>query len=74
MINEPVRVVSWARHLNDDRSPLIGLLSCIVCKETMRLEKSSPDAEGKDIIQYRCKRCGRIERVRLFRRSRDAGA
>jgi hypothetical protein len=46
--------------LNDDKSPLIGLLSCIVCKETMKLEKSAPDAEGKDIIQYRCKRCDRI--------------
>jgi hypothetical protein len=54
---------------NDDKSPL---LSCIVCKETMKLEKSAPDAEGKDIIQYRCKRCGRIELVRLIRRSRDA--
>jgi hypothetical protein len=37
----------------------------------MKIEKSSPDAEGKDIIQYRCERCDRIERVRLFRRSRD---
>ncbi len=45
--------------LNDDKSPLIGLLNCIVCKETMKLEKSAPDAEGKDIIQYRCKRCDR---------------
>jgi hypothetical protein len=59
-------------YLNDDKSPLIGLLSCIVCKETMNLEGSVPDAEGKDIIQYRCKRCGRIERVRLLRRNRDA--
>jgi len=55
---------------NDDRSPLIDLLSCIVCNEPMKLEKSSPDAEGMDIIQYRCTRCNRIERVRLFRRSR----
>src|SRR6266478_9144416 len=38
--------------LNDDKSPLIGLLNCIVCKETMKLEKSAPDAEGKDIIHY----------------------
>jgi hypothetical protein len=38
----------------------------------MKLEKSSPDAEGMDIIQYRCGRCNRIERVRLFRRSRTA--
>jgi hypothetical protein len=47
-------------------------LSCIVCKQTMKLEKSAPDAEGKDIIQYRCKRCVRIELVQLIRRSRDA--
>jgi hypothetical protein len=60
--------------LNDDKSPLIDLLSCIVCKETMRIEKSSPDARGNDIIQYRCMRCDRIERVRLIRGSRDATA
>jgi hypothetical protein len=60
--------------LNDDKSPLIDLLRCIVCKETMRIEKSNPDARGNDIIQYRCMRCDRIERVRLIRRSRDAAA
>jgi hypothetical protein len=59
-------------HLNDDKSPLIDLLSCIVCKRKMKLEKSAPDAEGRDIIQYRCRLCKRIELVRLFRRSRDA--
>jgi hypothetical protein len=58
--------------LNDDKSPLIDLISCIVCKETMKLEKSTPDAEGNEIIQYRCNLCNRTERVRLFRRSRDA--
>ena len=68
--SDPVRAPRISS--NDDKSPLIGLLSCIVCKETMKLEKSAPDAEGKDIIQYRCKRCGRIELVRLIRRSRDA--
>jgi hypothetical protein len=41
-------------HLNDDKSPLIGLMNCIICRQTMKIEKSSPDAEGKDIIQYRC--------------------
>jgi hypothetical protein len=61
-------------HLNDDKSPLIDLLSCIVCSETMKIEKSAPDAEGKDIIQYRCGRCDRIECVRLFRRTRSAPA
>ena len=40
----------------------------------MMLEKSVPDAEAKDIIQYCCEQCERIERVRLFRRSRDAAA
>jgi hypothetical protein len=55
-------------HSNDDKSPLIELLSCIVCKVEMKIEKSSPDAEGKDIIQYRCRRCDRIELVRLLRR------
>jgi hypothetical protein len=43
-------------------------------KETMRIEESSPDARGNDIIQYRCGRCDRIERVRLIRGSRDAAA
>ena len=59
-------------HLNDDKSPLIDLLNCIVCSQAMKIEKSSPDADGMDIIQYRCGRCDRIERVRLFRRTRDA--
>ena len=55
---------------NDDKSPLIDLISCIVCNQTMKLEKSSPDGEGRDIIQYRCSVCNRIEQVRLLRRSR----
>jgi hypothetical protein len=59
-------------HLNDDKSPLIDLLNCIVCSQAMKIEKSSPDDDGMDIIQYRCRRCDRIERVRLFRRTRDA--
>jgi hypothetical protein len=57
---------------NDDKSPLIDLLSCIVCSQAMKIEKSSPDADGMDIIQYRCGRCDRIERVRLIRPTRDA--
>jgi hypothetical protein len=63
-----------AHHSNDDKSPLIDLLVCIICGETMKIEKSTPDAGGTDIVQYRCGRCDRIERVRLFRRSRDAPA
>jgi hypothetical protein len=56
---------------NDDKSPLIDLISCVACNQTMKLERSSPDAEGRDIIQYRCGLCNRIELVRLLRGSRD---
>ena len=59
---------------NDDKSPLIDLLNCIVCSQTMKIEKSSPDADGMDVIQYRCGRCDRIECVRLFRRTRGLKA
>jgi hypothetical protein len=71
---QKVFLQSRGRHLNDDKSPMIDLLSCIVCEQTMKLEKSPPDTEGigMDIIQYRCGRCDRIELVRLLRRSRDA--
>jgi hypothetical protein len=45
----------------DNRSPLIDLLNCVVCKDTMKIEKSDPDAEASgDMVQYRCERCGRI--------------
>ena len=57
--------------MNDDRSPLLDLMNCIVCDQTMKLEKVSPDDQGSDLIQYRCKLCGNIERLRLFRRSRE---
>lgn len=53
--------------VNDDRSPLVTLISCIVCNRAMRLEKSDPGDDGKDLIQYRCEQCGRIERVHLIR-------
>ena len=59
---------------NDDKSPLIGLLTCIVCKVTMKIANSVPDAEGSDLVLYRCELCHRTELVRLFRRSRDAAA
>ena len=57
---------------NDDKSPLIDLLTCIVCKVTMKIAKSDPDANGSDLVQYRCELCGRIELVRLIRRIRGA--
>jgi hypothetical protein len=59
---------------NDDKSPLIDLITCIVCKVTMKIANSAPDAEGRDLVQYRCELCNRTERVLLFRRSRDAAA
>ena len=55
---------------NDDRSPLIDLLTCIVCKVTMKIAISAPEAGGRDLVQYRCELCGRIVLVRLLRRSR----
>ena len=55
--------------MNDDRSPLPTLISCINCKMTMRLERMSPMEDGKDVIQYRCEKCGGIERVSLVRRT-----
>jgi transposase-like protein len=57
---------------NDDKSPLIDLLTCIECKVTMKISRSDPDENGSDLVRYRCVSCGRIELVRLIRRSRDA--
>jgi hypothetical protein len=57
--------------MNDDKSPLVGLMSCMVCDQPMNIEKIDPDGEGDDLIQYRCRLCGRMERLRLFRRSRS---
>ena len=59
---------------NDDKSPLIDLLTCIVCNVTMKIAKSDPDANGSDLVQYRCELCGRIELVRLIRRKYHVGA
>ena len=49
---------------NDNTSPLIDLLTCIKCKVTMKIAKSDPDANGTDLVQYRCELCDRIELVR----------
>lgn len=62
------RTVRERASTNDDRSPLVTLISCIACSQTMRLEKSYPADDGKDVIQYRCEQCGRVERVHLIRR------
>ena len=59
---------------NDDKSPLIDLLTCIECKVTMKIANSDPDANGSDLVQYRCDLCGRVELARLIHRSRDAAA
>jgi hypothetical protein len=56
--------------MNDDKSPLADLMSCITCSQIMKLEKSMPDGTGGDLIQYRCEICGRIEMLRLVRRGR----
>ena len=51
---------------------MIDLLTCIACKVTMKIQKSDPDENGSDLVQYRCELCGRFELVRLLRQSRDA--
>ena len=66
-----LRCSARPRSMNDDKSPLLDLISCMICHQTMKLEKIDPDDESNDLIQYRCKLCGRIERLRLFRRSRE---
>jgi hypothetical protein len=48
---------------------LLTQISCISSIRTMRLESSHPGTEGRDILQYRCEQCSRIERVQLVRRS-----
>ena len=60
--------------MNDDQSPLTTLISCVECAKTMRIEKIDPDGKGRDMIQYRCDSCGRIERLRLIRRTWPSGA
>jgi hypothetical protein len=54
------------------KAPVIDLLNRIVCNQTMKIEKSSPDAVGR--ISFNIDSGGAIElkRVRLFRRARDA--
>jgi hypothetical protein len=59
--------VAATDHMNDNRSRLLDLLTCIDCNQTMKLEKIDPDDEGNDLIQYLCKVCQRIELVRLAR-------
>jgi hypothetical protein len=36
--------------LNDDRSPLLDMMNCIVCDQAMKLEKVDPDDQGDDIM------------------------
>ena len=74
MSDRDERPLSWSegeemRIANDDKSPLIELLTCIKCSVPMKIAN---DAQDRDVVEYRCDQCGGIELVRLFRRSRDA--
>jgi hypothetical protein len=31
-----------------------NLLTCIVCSEEMKVDRSDPDAQGVAMVQYRC--------------------
>ena len=55
--------------VNDDRSPLLDLMTCVACEQTMVLERADPDDRGNDLIKYRCSLCRRTETVRLIRGS-----
>ena len=55
--------------MNDDQSPLVTLITCMVCAKKMKLETIAPDGEGDGLMKYHCGQCGRIERLRLARRS-----
>ncbi|MET0679181.1 MAG: hypothetical protein ABW175_25560 [Bradyrhizobium sp.] len=59
---------------NDDKSPLIGLLTCAVCNVQMTISNSIPETSGSDLVRYGCDHCGGIETIRLIRRNRDASA
>lgn len=56
---------------NDDKSPLIDLLTCAACNLQMAISQSFPEASGSDLVRYRCNQCGGIEIIRLIRRTRD---
>ena len=49
-------------------NPLLNLMTCVVCNPPGN-SRIDPD-DGNDLIQYRCKLCGRIQRLRLCRRTR----
>jgi hypothetical protein len=38
--------------MNDDHSPLVTLMSCMVCAKTMKLETIAADGDGDDLIKY----------------------
>jgi hypothetical protein len=42
-----------------------NLITCVVCNQPMKIERSDPDAKGRCVIQYRCRSCNRIEQLRL---------
>jgi hypothetical protein len=50
-------------NVNDDWNRLLDLMTCIDCKQTMKIEGSDPDDTGKELLRYRCEKCGRIEIV-----------
>jgi len=55
---------------NDDKSPLIDLLTCAACNLQMAIAQSFPETSGSDLVRYRCDQCGGVEIIRLIRRTR----
>jgi hypothetical protein len=56
--------VAVAEHMNDDRNRLLDLMTCIDCKQTMKIEGSDPDDTGKSFFDIAVKNAD----VRLSRR------
>jgi hypothetical protein len=49
--------VAVAEHMNDDRNRLLDLMTCIDCKQTMKIEGSDPD-DGKSFLDIAVKNAG----------------
>ena len=54
-----VKIKEKTKHL------FASLITCVACNQQMNIERSDPDAKGRSVVQYRCRSCSRIERLRL---------
>jgi hypothetical protein len=55
--------MSTAESTDKSKSLLRNFLSCVACSQPMKIERGDPDAEGRVVVQYRCRSCGHIELI-----------